>query len=147
MFSIGIAGYACPVPQGSLDAVGVIVSDLGRSVRFYRLLGAPFPEGAEQSEHGHAEAQLAGGFRLLLDTEATVASFDPAWTPPDGEPRASLAFRCASPAEVDQLYEAAVAAGGREHKQPWNAFWGQRYAQLRDPDGNGVDLHADLPNT
>src|SRR5436309_1497001 len=38
---------AFAVAQGKLDAVGLIVSDLGRSVRFYRLLGAPFPEGAE----------------------------------------------------------------------------------------------------
>jgi catechol 2,3-dioxygenase-like lactoylglutathione lyase family enzyme len=130
--------------QGKLDAVGVIVSDLARSVRFYRELGAPFPPDAEDSEHGHAEAQLAGGFRLLLDTEATIRSFDPDWTAASGDPRAALAFRCDSPADVDELYSRAVQAGGRGHRPPWDAFWGQRYAQLRDPDGNGVDLYADL---
>jgi catechol 2,3-dioxygenase-like lactoylglutathione lyase family enzyme len=130
--------------QVNLDAVGLIVSDLARSVRFYRLVGVPFAEGAEESEHGHTEAQLAGGFRLLLDTEAEVHRFDPDWTPPTGEPRASLAFRCDSPAHVDELYSRAVQAGGRGHKEPWDAFWGQRYAQLRDPDGNGVDLYATL---
>ena len=36
--------------QGKLDAVGLIVSDLARSVKFYRHLGAPFAEGAEDSE-------------------------------------------------------------------------------------------------
>lgn len=130
--------------QGRLDAVGLIVSELARSIRFYRILGAPFSADAEGSEHGHAEAQLANGFRLLLDTEAGVRSFDPEWRPPTGEPRASLAFRCGSPAAVDELYARAVAAGGRGHREPWDAFWGQRYAQLRDPDGNGVDLYADL---
>ena len=30
------------------------------------------------------------------------------------------------------------------NKQPWNAFWGQRYAQVADPDGNLVDLFAAL---
>ena len=30
----------------------------------------------------------------------------------------------------------------RERAQ--RAFWGQRYATLRDPDGNGVDLFAAL---
>jgi uncharacterized glyoxalase superfamily protein PhnB len=69
-------------------------------------------------------------------------SFDPDWRPPTGEPRASIGFRCASPAEVDDLYSRAVGTGGRGHKDPWDAFWGQRYA-LRDPDGNGVDLYAD----
>ena len=129
------------------DAVGLVVVDLARAVRFYRQLGAPFPEGAEQSEHGHAEAVLAGGFRLLLDTEAGIRSFDPGWAPPTGEPRASLAFHCATPMEVDEFFAAAIAAGGRPHKHPWDAFWGQRYAQLRDPDGNGVDLYADLAKT
>src|SRR5437879_3022521 len=118
--------------QGKLDAVGLIVSDLARSVRFYRLLGVPFAEGAEESEHGHAEAQLADGFRLLLDTEAGVQSFDPDWRPPAGEPRASIAFRCGSPPDLDELYSKAVEAGGQAHRQPWDAFWGQRYAQLRD---------------
>jgi uncharacterized glyoxalase superfamily protein PhnB len=132
------------VTQGTPDAIGLIVSDLRRSVRLYRQLGAPFPEGAEDSEHGHAEAELAGGFRLMLDAEASVHSFDPGWRPPTGEPRASLAFRCSSPAEVDQLFAAAVAVGARVHREPWDAFWGQRYAQLRDLDGNGVDLYADL---
>ncbi|HXZ99644.1 MAG TPA: VOC family protein [Candidatus Binatia bacterium] len=130
--------------QGKLDAVGLIVSDLERSVRFYRGLGAGFAEGAEVSEHGHAEAQLGGGMRLLLDTETGIASFDPAWRAPSGEPRASLAFHCDSPDAVDSLYSEALAAGGSCHREPWDAFWGQRYAQLRDPDGNAVDLYADL---
>lgn len=25
---------------------------------------------------------------------------------------------------------------------PWNADWGQRYAVVLDPDGNGIDLFA-----
>lgn len=33
---------------------------------------------------------------------------------------------------------------GLGHKAPWDAFWGQRYAVVVDPDGNLVDLFADL---
>ena len=126
-----------------LDAVGLVVSDLARAVSLYRMLGATFAEGAAESEHGHAEAQLDGGFRLLLDTEAGVKSFDPGWERSKGSPSVSLAFRCASPADVDGLYARALEAGARGHKEPWDAFWGQRYAQLRDHDGNGIDLYAD----
>jgi hypothetical protein len=32
--------------------------------------------------------------------------------------------------------------GYEGHKPPWDAFWGQRYAVIRDPDGNTVDLFA-----
>lgn len=133
--------------KGKLDAVGVIVSDLPRAVRFYRMLGAPFPEGAEESEHGHAEAQLEGGVRLLLDTEETIRSFDSGWRRATGSPGTSVAFHCASPAAVDELYSQALGAGGDGHKEPWDAFWGQRYALLRDPDGNALDLYADLDRT
>ena len=128
-----------------LDAVGIVVTELARSVSFYRELGIPFDAGAEESEHGHAEAKLDGGFRLMLDTEAGVKLYDPGWRrATGGAPTANLAFQCESPAAVDELYARALAMGGRGHMPPADAFWGQRYAQVRDPDGNGIDLYAEL---
>jgi uncharacterized glyoxalase superfamily protein PhnB len=131
--------------MAKLDAVGIVVTDLARSVKFYRLLGAPFPEGAETSEHGHAEATLDGGVRFMMDTEDEMRKFDPSWKRAGGSPSGSLAFNCGAPAAVDELFAKAISTGGRAHKEPWDAFWGQRYAQLRDPDGNAVDLYASLP--
>ena len=125
-------------------AIGIVVRDLPASIAFYRHLGLEFPEGAEQSEHGHVEAQLPGGLRFMLDTLDVIRSFDPEWREPTGSPRSSLAFEFAAPAEVDRLYRELVDAGYEGHKEPWDAFWGQRYAQIRDPDGNGVDLFAPL---
>ncbi|MEU8574149.1 VOC family protein [Streptomyces asoensis] len=124
------------------DAVGLVVSDMATSVSFYRLLGFAFPEGA--AGEPHAEAELPGGLRLLLDTEDTVRSFHPRWRAPSGSGRASLALRCDGPAEVDAVYEELVGAGHRGELKPWDAFWGQRYAVVLDPDGNGVDLFAPL---
>ena len=57
----------------------------------------------------------------------------------------SLAFVCDSPAEVDAHYDRMLAAGYAGHLAPFDAFWGQRYAILHDPDGNAVDLFAALP--
>jgi hypothetical protein len=37
-----------------------------------------------------------------------------------------------------------VALGYDGHKAPWDAPWGQRYALVRDPDGNAVDLFCPL---
>jgi uncharacterized glyoxalase superfamily protein PhnB len=45
---------------------------------------------------------------------------------------------------VDDLYAAVKAPGFDAEKEPWDAFWGQRYAQLRDPNGVPVDLFAPL---
>jgi catechol 2,3-dioxygenase-like lactoylglutathione lyase family enzyme len=124
------------------DAIGLVVSDMAAAVAFYRRLGFAFPEDAD--EQPHVEAQLPGGLRLLLDTEDTVRSFHPGWRPPSGGSRASLALLCGSPAEVDGVYEELVGAGYHGELKPWDAFWGQRYAALHDPDGNGVDLFAPL---
>ncbi|MEU6371946.1 VOC family protein [Streptomyces sp. NPDC046909] len=126
------------------DAIGLVVSDMAASVAFYRRLGFAFPEGSESE--GHTEAQLHGGLRLLLDTETVVRSFHPGWEAPSGGSRAALALRCDSPAEVDAVYEEMVTAGHHGELKPWDAFWGQRYATLHDPDGNGVDLFAPLPS-
>lgn len=127
-----------------LDVFAVIVSDMAASVAFYRRLGLEFPEGAEHSPH--AEAPLPGGLRFALDTEATIASFHPDFRPPSGAGRGGLAFRCADPAAVDTLHADLVAAGYHSELDPWDAFWGQRYAVIADPDGFGVDLYAPLPS-
>ena len=124
--------------MASLNAIGIVVSDPVATIRFYNLLGVEFGEPAGD---GHTEALLANGTRLMLDTEAVIHSFDAGWRRTDGN-QLSLAFECATPAEVDELYARVTAAGFRGEKEPWDAFWGQRYAQLRDPDGVPVDLYA-----
>lgn len=124
-----------------IDAIGLVVSDMAAAVTFYRHLGFDFPE--EAGNEPHAEAPLPGGLRLMLDTEETVRSFHPDWQPPSGA-RHSLALRCDDPAEVDSVYEELVGAGYHGELKPWDAFWGQRYAVVQDPDGNGVDLFAPL---
>ncbi|MDT0474875.1 VOC family protein [Streptomyces sp. DSM 41014] len=124
--------------------VGLVVSDLVASLAFYRRLGLDFP--ADAAEQPHVEAVLPGGTALALDTEDTVRSFHAGWRPPVGTGRASLAFRCEDPAEVDSLYAELVEAGHHGELTPWDAVWGQRYATVHDPDGNGVDLFAPLPD-
>jgi catechol 2,3-dioxygenase-like lactoylglutathione lyase family enzyme len=127
-----------------LDVVGVIVSDLDRAVEFYRRLGLQFPAEVDPMGHGHVEVPLPGGLRFTLDTEESIRSFDESWSAPSGGHRVAVAFRCDSPEDVDRVYRELTEAGGRGYKDPWDAFWGQRYAQLRDPDGNVVDLFAPL---
>ncbi|MFB8244557.1 VOC family protein [Streptomyces sp. NPDC001046] len=127
------------------DAIGMVVSDMAASVAFYRRLGFAFPQDA--GDQPHTEAELPGGLRLMLDTEETVRSFLPSWRPPAGGGRTSLALRCEAPGEVDTLFEELTGAGYRGELKPWDAFWGQRYAVVLDPDGNGVDLFAPLPSS
>jgi uncharacterized glyoxalase superfamily protein PhnB len=126
--------------MANLNATGIVVSDLERSIRFYRLLGLDVPETPGE---GHVDTVLPSGVRFMLDTEEVVKSFRPDWTRATGN-QLSLAFECDNPAQVNELYARAVEAGFQGEKEPWDAFWGQRYAQLADPDGVPVDLYAPL---
>lgn len=122
-----------------LDLIGIITADMPSSMRFYGLLGVPVP--AEPDDH--VECTLPNGLRMAWDTLELIQSIDPNWVPPIGH-RMGLAFLCDSPSEVDALYASIISAGFKGHREPWDAFWGQRYAQLEDPDGNLVDLFASL---
>ena len=124
--------------MAELDAIGIVSADLDRSRAFYRLLGVEIAEGSD-----HVEATFPNGMRLMFDTEDVIRSFRPDWSRETGNSIA-LAFACASPAEVDETYARVVAAGFHGEKEPWDAFWGHRYAQLVDPDGTPVDLFAAL---
>lgn len=123
------------------DLMGIIVADMAASLAFYRLLGMTIPPAADQQ--GHVEATVAGGFRIAWDSVETVHSFMPDWQPP-ATPQPKLAFLCASPADVDRLYAVVLEGGYHGHKEPWDAFWGQRYAVVLDPDNNLIDLFAPL---
>jgi catechol 2,3-dioxygenase-like lactoylglutathione lyase family enzyme len=126
------------MPQ--LNALGIVASDMARSIRFYRLLGLDVPDTPEE---GHVDTFLPNGVRFMLDTEEVILSFRPDWKRETGN-QIGIAFECESAAEVDATYARMVAAGFHGEKEPWDAFWGQRYAQLQDPDGVGVDLYAPL---
>ena len=121
------------------DFVGITAANLEESVRFYRLLGCPFPE---PNGEDHIEAVFPNGMRLALDSLELMKSLGH-WAEPTGH-RMGLAFNAETPANVDQVYQSIIAAGFQGATAPWDAFWGQRYAQVLDPDGNKVDVYADL---
>jgi catechol 2,3-dioxygenase-like lactoylglutathione lyase family enzyme len=126
-----------------LDMIGIVVEDMGRTLAFYRELGFEFPDDAESK--GHVEASLPGGLRVAWDTRAEIQSFDPDWTAATGgSGRIALAFLVESPHEVDATYERLTTLGHEGVRPPWDAFWGQRYASISDPDGNGIDIFCPL---
>ena len=122
-----------------LDAIGIVTADMAVSCRFYRLLGIEVAE----PEGDHHEATLPSGLRLMWDSIELTRQLDPDWQPPTGH-RMALAFLCDSPTAVDETYAAVLAAGFEGKREPWDAFWGQRYAELVDPDGNVVHVFAPL---
>jgi uncharacterized glyoxalase superfamily protein PhnB len=125
--------------QAKLDMIGLTVKDMAKSVEFYRLLGVEF---AGDASGEHVEGK-SGGMRIGFDTVEMMQNMYADWVEPVGQ-RMSLAFLLGSAAEVDELYQKILDTGYVGAKEPWDAFWGQRYAVVVDPDGNKVDLFAPL---
>ena len=51
-----------------------------------------------------------------------------------------VGFAVSSREEVDVLYSKIVAAGYVGHQVPYDAFWGQRYTVVGDPDGLAIAI-------
>jgi uncharacterized glyoxalase superfamily protein PhnB len=124
-----------------MDLVGIVVQNMAESLKFYRALGLDIPP--EMDHEPHAEISLPGGLRLAWDALDLMKSLYPEWETPAGH-RITIAFRCESAADVDQVHARLVGFGHQSYRAPWDAFWGQRYAVVVDPDGNLVDLFATL---
>lgn len=127
----------------TLDMVGLTVVDMQASLAFYRTLGVDVPD-AEPDEM-YVEATLPNGLRLSWNDVRMMREIDPHYVEPVGQ-RLGIAFLCDSPEDVDARFERIVAAGYKVAKEPWDAFWGQRYAMVIDPDGLTVDLFCPLPS-
>jgi PhnB protein len=109
------------------------VSDAEAAVRFYKtvfgadeLLRNAGPDGRIM----HCELLVSGG-RLLLHDDYSEAR-DQTPTALGGTPVTLHMYV----ADVDAVYAAALAAGATEVRAPADAFWGDRYAMLRDPFGH-----------
>lgn len=121
--------------------IGITVRDMAAALRFYGLLGLDIPSGVEAEPY--VEVTTPNGYRISWNSQEMIKRLDPNWVEPVSQ-RMTLAFKCDSPAEVDDLYQRIVQSGYAGHKAPWDAFWGQRYAVISDPDGTLIDLFAPL---
>jgi uncharacterized glyoxalase superfamily protein PhnB len=128
------------VSMAQPDMIGIVVRDMKAALDFYRLVGLDIPATADKESHVEC---TANGYRIAWDTLEIVKGFLADWVEPAGH-RMGMAFKCGSTEEVDALYHRLIQAGYRGRKEPWDAFWGQRYALVLDPDGNTVDLFARL---
>ena len=121
-----------------LDMIGIISTNLERSVAFYRLLGLEFPD----PEGPYVETTIRGGIRVSINDAEMVKQV---YGDVDmGGHAIGLAFLCETTDEVDNLFSTLTAKGYKAKLEPFDAFWGQRYASVFDPDGNIVDLFAPI---
>jgi catechol 2,3-dioxygenase-like lactoylglutathione lyase family enzyme len=127
-----------------VDVITLAVSDLERSLEFYRALGLESPGvvgtefAGDDTTPGGAAAmfQLEGGLLLSLYSRADLAKDAevPVGPPKTGE--FSIGQLVASRADVDAMLAEAEAAGATLSGGPRERPWGIYSGYFRDPDGH-----------
>ncbi len=123
----------------NIEAIGIVGRDIKETIRFYGVLGIEFKELGD----GHFEGVSSNGVRLMLDSVELMERINPEWSY-QNKSNIILCHKSETSSGVDDVYNRVIAAGFEKVKEPWDAFWGQRYASVRDPDGNQIDIFANL---
>ena len=129
------------VMKFGLSAIVVIANDIHESIKFYRLLGLNVPDYKEHDTH--VDCIQESGFIISLVPEHTVMLHRPNWKGSTGT-RVTLQFWCSNQNEVDVTYTRLINEGYRTSELPHDGGWGERYAQVFDPDGNIIALFSVL---
>ena len=127
--------------SAKLQTIGVIVKNMSKALDFYRTMGFDIP--TDKSEESNYDLELPNGLHLGFLTEATAKQNDPNYQELGGQ-SLNLQFMVDKPEEVDEIYNNLIAAGYESNSAPWDAFWGQRFARVIDPDNRIVNIYASL---
>ncbi len=119
-----------------LDQINLVVADMEATVKFYRRLGLSIPDTEPDFQSHHRTAHLSGGIDLDFDSIKFAQHWDKGWRTGAGV----IGFKVDSRERVDALYADMTAAGYAGQQEPYDAFWGARYAIVEDPDGNAVGI-------
>ena len=115
----------------------IVSENIENSVKFYELFNLIFK--ADSPEH--LEATTPSSVRIMLDSLELTKKINPQWKRSSGS-GVVLCFKVDSPKQVGSLYKKVIKASFQGFKSPWDAFWGQRYCSVLDPDQNQVDIFA-----
>lgn len=129
-----------PDQRPVLDQVDIIVSDMEAAVAFYRRLGIEVADTPPPWTDTHRETVMPGNIVLHLDNVRHTRQWNRGWPGSGGGGACVVGFKFASREEVDRVYADLASAGYRGQQEPYDAFWGSRYAVIEDPDGNAVGM-------
>ena len=120
-----------------LAQVNLIVTDLARAKEFWTLLGWP-------STPRHTNAALLtfpSGMNLVLHEPEFARRWDPAYAGPAAGSTV-VDLNVSSREAVDELHGRVVEAGFTSSVEPWDTFFGARYAIVSDADGHRIGLKS-----
>jgi catechol 2,3-dioxygenase-like lactoylglutathione lyase family enzyme len=130
------------VPMPEFTGLHFFVRNMPATVEFYRRLGFDVPDGDV-----FTRLSLPNGITFAYGSDELTRGYDPDWQPRSAPGSCALQFDLPSRDAVNALHAAMVGHGYRSHLAPLDAFWGSRYAELLDPDGNVVGFHSPRDET
>jgi catechol 2,3-dioxygenase-like lactoylglutathione lyase family enzyme len=120
--------------------VGLVVSDMKRSLDFYRRLGLEIPD--DEDTKSFVMHRMASGVTIFFDT-VFFPENDPARRPsPPGSYNISLEFYAGTREAVDRHFSDLTSLGYTGRKAPWKSV-GPYAAIIEDPDGNAILITAE----
>lgn len=127
------------------NQLNIVVDDMDAAAAFYRLVGldvnvvpGTWPPGTGGR---HGAAPSTDGALLDLDNVEMARVWGDAELKP-GTP--VIGFGFSSRADVDETFARLTAAGYKARLEPYDAFFGARYAMIDDPDGHPVGLMSPI---
>jgi len=123
-----------------LGGFNLVVNDMDAAVAFYRLLGLDIPDRDPAWDEHHRSVTMPNGTDFDLDSATFARQWDRGWHGGMGVVASPVSSRDA----VDQLYAELTGAGYAGQQEPYDAFWGARYAIVEDSDGNAVGLMSPI---
>lgn len=123
-----------------LAMVGLVVSDMRRSLEFYRRLGLDIP--AEEDDKRFVMHRMPSGVTLFFDTVFFPDNDPDRRAAPRGSYNVSLEFYARTREAVDRLHAELLGFGYVSRKAPWQTP-GPYAAIIEDPDGNPILITAE----
>lgn len=97
-----------------VNHIGLVTREIRASLAFYARVRVRTPRGGHRAGRAAVRVRPGGAYGTDL----------PGLHSPQGGHTIALAFLLPTP-----------AAAGHDSKEPWDAFWGQRYVVVEDPSG------------
>ena len=112
----------------TFTGVHLFARDMAATVAFYRAIGLTV------AEHDELSRVTSDGAEMVFGSYELTLRYDPAFQPSTGS-AVALQVALGSREAVDDMHARLTAAGYATNLAPFDAFWGSRYAEVRDPDG------------
>ena len=134
--------------MSTFGQINLFVRDMAASIEFYRLLELEVPDPYEWPAGSGAEhvddISSEKGCHMALDNYPMARIWNPPFQPDRRSGNIVIGLAVETPEDVDRLYDTVKAAGHPVGQEPYDAFFGSRYAIVIDPDGNQVGLKSPI---